>query len=149
MNTRSILLIEDNPGDIGFPRRAPEKNHIANPLMVCEDGQEAFDFLFGADGQPAREAGDLPALILLDLKLPRIDGMELLRRIRNDERTRRLPVVILTTSGERQDIAQSYDLGANSCLRKPVGFTQFTHTDQQSGLYWLIRNEPPSPKVIP
>src|SRR3990172_6905973 len=125
MKSKIILLVEDNPSDVGLTRRALAKSHVANELVVAEDGQDALDFLFGAEATAGREAAELPALVLLDLKLPRVDGLEVLRRIRADERTRRLPVVILTTSNEEQDVAQSYDLGANSYIRKPVDFAQF------------------------
>jgi len=139
MNSRSILLVEDNPSDIELTRRALSKGKILNKLIVVEDGQEALDYL-------ANEAESLPALILLDLKLPKVEGLEVLRRIRATERTRRLPVVILTTSKEEQDVARSYDLGANSYIRKPVDFVQFTQAIQQLGLYWLVVNEAPPPK---
>jgi CheY-like chemotaxis protein len=143
MNNKSILLVEDNPSDIALTRRALEKNHIANTLIVQKDGQEALDFVFGIAGKPNLDPLALPALILLDLKLPRVDGLEFLRRIRADPRTRRLPVVILTTSREDQDVAASYDLGANSYIRKPVDFVQFSEAIRQLGLYWLVLNEVP------
>jgi CheY-like chemotaxis protein len=140
MNPKNILLVEDNPSDIALTRRALEKSRIANEMVVTEDGQEALEYLFGL------EANDLPALILLDLKLPRLDGLQVLRAIRTNEYTSRLPVVILTTSSEEQDIAQSYDLGANSYIRKPVDFTQFVEAIAHLGLYWLVINEPAPPK---
>lgn len=146
MSSKIILLVEDNPSDIGLTKRALEKSRIANDLVVAEDGQEALEYLFGPGPAPGAERNDLPALVLLDLKLPRVDGLEVLRRIRADERTRRLPVVILTTSREEQDVAQSYDLGANSYIRKPVDFAQFAEAIQQLGLYWLLLNEPAPPK---
>ncbi len=143
MNARTILLIEDNPSDVGLTRRALAQSRVANELIVVEDGQEALDYLFGAGAHAGRDVTQLPSLVLLDLKLPRLDGLEVLRRIRADERTRRLPVVILTTSKEEQDIAAGYDLGANSYIRKPVAFAQFARAIQQLGLYWLVLNEPP------
>ena len=146
MKPKIILLVEDNPSDIGLTQRALAKSQIANELVVAEDGQEALDFLFGAGAYAGREIDLSLALILLDLKLPRVDGLEVLRRIRADARTQRLPVVILTSSQEEQDLAQSYDLGANSYIRKPVDFAQFAQAIQHLGLYWLVLNEPP-PKV--
>ncbi|OIR00937.1 response regulator rcp1 [mine drainage metagenome] len=133
---RAILLVEDNPDDEALTLRALAKNHIDNTVIVARDGVEALDYLFGDHAQP------MPALILLDLKLPRIDGLEVLRRIRADDRTRLVPVVILTTSRERQDIVEGYSLGANSYIRKPVDFEQFIQTIDQVGRYWLGLNEP-------
>lgn len=147
MNSKIILLVEDNPSDVGLTQRALAKSHVANELVVAEDGQEALDYLFGAGAYAGREVTELPALVLLDLKLPRVDGLEVLRQIRADVRTSRLPVVILTTSREEQDVAQSYDLGANSYIRKPVDFTQFAQAVEQMGLYWLVLNESAPPKV--
>jgi CheY-like chemotaxis protein len=147
MKSKIILLVEDNPSDVGLTQRALAKSHVANELVVAEDGQEALDYLFGAGAYAGREVTELPALVLLDLKLPRVDGLEVLRQIRADDRTRRLPVVILTTSREEQDVAQSYDLGANSYIRKPVDFTQFAQAVEHLGLYWLVLNESAPPKV--
>ena len=147
MNPKIILLVEDNPSDIGLTQRAMAKSHIANEMVVAEDGQEALDYLFGGGQYTGRDVNELPALVLLDLKLPRVTGLEVLRQIRADERTSRLPVVILTTSKEEQDISQSYDLRANSYIRKPVDFTKFVEAIQHMGLYWLVLNEPPPPKV--
>lgn len=147
MKSKIILLVEDNPSDVGLTQRALAKSHVSNELVVAEDGQEALDYLFGAGAYAGREVTELPALVLLDLKLPRVDGLEVLRQIRADERTRRLPVVILTTSREEQDVAQSYDLGANSYIRKPVDFTQFAQAVEHLGLYWLVLNESAPPKV--
>ena len=147
MKSKIILLVEDNPSDVGLTQRALAKSHVANELVVAEDGQEALDYLFGAGAYAGREVTELPALVLLDLKLPRVDGLEVLRQIRADQRTRRLPVVILTTSKEEQDVAQSYDLGANSYIRKPVDFTQFAQAVEHLGLYWLVLNESAPPKV--
>lgn len=146
MNPKTILLVEDNPSDIALTRRALEKSRIANELFVAEDGQEALEYLFDLDPLTNIHVNDLPALILLDLKLPRVDGLQVLRAIRADAYTGRLPVVILTTSSEEQDIAQSYDLGANSYIRKPVDFTQFVEAVAHLGLYWLVINEPAPPK---
>ncbi|HET7143969.1 MAG TPA: response regulator [Anaerolineales bacterium] len=147
MKNKVILLVEDNPSDIGLTQRALDKSHIANKMVVVEDGQEALDYLFGSGKYTGRDVNKLPALVLLDLKLPRVSGLEVLRQIRAEEHTSRLPVVILTTSQEEQDIAQSYDLRANSYIRKPVDFTQFVQAIQHMGLYWLVLNEPPPPKV--
>ncbi len=147
MNSKIILLVEDNPSDVALTQRALAKSHIANELVIAEDGQEALDYLFGGGQYASRDVSESPALILLDLKLPRVDGLQVLRQIRADEQTRRLPVVILTTSKEEQDVAQSYDLGANSYIRKPVDFTQFVEAIQHMGLYWLVINEPPPPKA--
>lgn len=146
MHSRTILLVEDNPSDVGLTKRALEKGRIVNDLVVAEDGQQALDYLWCNGAYAGREISDFPALTLLDLKLPKVPGLEVLRRIRGDERTRRLPVVILTTSQEERDIATGYDLGVNSYVRKPVDFKQFAAVVEQLGLYWLVLNEPP-PKV--
>lgn len=143
MKTHPILLVEDNDDDVRLTQRALQKNGITNELVVRGDGVAALAYL-----RAATEPGDLPALrlpavILLDLKLPRLDGLEVLRQIRADPLLRRLPVVILTTSKEEQDVIRSYDLGANSYICKPVDFEQFTSAIHQLGLYWLILNEPP------
>ena len=143
MNDKVILLVEDNPSDIGLTIRALERNGIGNRLVVAEDGQDALDYLFCAGAYGTRDIADVPLLVLLDLKLPRIDGLEVLGRIRADPRTRRIPVVILTSSTEEQDIAAGYDLGTNSYIRKPVDFHQFAEVIKQLGLYWLIINQPP------
>ncbi len=147
MKNKIILLVEDNPSDIGLTQRALAKSHIANEMVVVEDGQQALDYLFGGGQFTSRDLTVQPALILLDLKLPRVSGLDVLRQIRADERTSRLPVVILTSSKEEQDIAQGYDLHTNSYIRKPVDFTQFVEAIQHMGLYWLVLNEPPPPKV--
>lgn len=149
MNSKIILLVEDNPSDIGLTQRALAKSNIANKLVVAEDGQEALDYLFGTGNYMGRDSANLPALILLDLKLPKVDGLEVLRQIRADPRTRRQPVVILTTSKEEQDMAASYDLGVNSYIRKPVDFTQFAQAVHQLGLYWLVLNEEPPQVKLP
>jgi two-component system response regulator len=146
MKPKTILLVEDNPSDVELTRRALQKSHIANELIVAEDGQEVLDYLFDGALLAGRSMDDLPALILLDRKLPKVNGLQVLRQIRADEHTSRLPVVILTTSSEEQDVAQSYDLGANSYIRKPVDFKQFVEAVQHLGLYWLVLNEPAAPK---
>ncbi|MBX7191305.1 MAG: response regulator [Sandaracinaceae bacterium] len=133
--TREILLVEDNKRDEELTLRAFRKSGIANPVAVCRDGAEALERLLGAG------AGQLPAVVLLDLKLPKVDGLEVLRALRNDTRTALLPVVVLTSSLEEQDLVRSYQLGANSYVRKPVDFQQFVEAVQQLGLYWLILNE--------
>lgn len=143
MRTRTILLVEDNPSDIELAKRAFQKANILNPVVVAEDGQEALDYLFATGAHKDRNSADLPSIILLDLKLPIIDGLEVLKRIRENEVTRRLLVVILTSSKEEQDIAKGYDLGVNSYIRKPVDFLQFAEAIKQLGIYWLLLNEPP------
>jgi CheY-like chemotaxis protein len=145
VNTGCILLVEDNPSDVRLTRRALEQSHITNPLVVAEDGREALDYLFALGAHAGRDAAELPRLILLDLKLPRVDGLEVLRQLRANERTRRLPVVILTSSQEQQDIIAGYELGANSYVRKPVDFAQFVEAVRILGLFWLLLNEPPPP----
>ncbi len=146
MNSKVILLVEDNPSDVGLTRRALEVNNIANELIVAEDGREALDYLFAEGAYAGRDITDVPTLVLLDLKLPRVDGLEVLRGIRADARTKRVPVVVLTSSKEEEDVAASYDLGVNSYIRKPVDFNQFVTAAKHLGLYWLVLNEPP-PKM--
>lgn len=143
MEEKLILLVEDNPDDQALTLRALKKNNIKNRVVIRQDGVEALDFLFcqGADAQ--RDPLDMPQVVLLDLKLPKIDGLEVLRRIRSDERTRLLPVVILTSSKEEQDMIRGYGYGANSYVRKPIDFNQFVEAVNQLGLYWLVLNEPP------
>lgn len=143
MEVKMILLVEDNPDDEALTLRALKKNNIGNRVAVCHDGPEALDFLFCTGGYSDRDPDDLPQVILLDLKLPKIDGLEVLRRIRSEERTRLLPVVILTSSKEEQDLISGYRNGANSYIRKPVDFNQFVEAVRQLGLYWLVLNEPP------
>lgn len=136
MNEKVILLIEDNPDDVDLTIRAFKKNNISNQIVIARDGEEALEKLFG----PKRV---LPAVILLDLKLPKIDGLEVLRRIRKDDRTKLMPVVILTSSKEDKDRINGYSLGANSYVRKPVDFAKFIEAVKQLGLYWLLLNEAP------
>lgn len=135
-----ILLVEDNPDDELLTLRALRQNNIANDVIVARDGAEALQYLFGSETEPPKDFSG-PTVVLLDLKLPKIDGLEVLRRIRADERTALLPVVILTSSTEEQDIVSGYSLGANSYVRKPVDFAQFADAVRQLGLYWLILNE--------
>ncbi len=146
MHDKVILLVEDNQDDEILTLRAFKKNKILNQVVVARDGAEALDFLFGRGAFAGRDPCDQPTVILLDLKLPKVDGLEVLRALRADERTRLLPVVILTSSREEQDLLSSYSLGANSYIRKPVDFDQFIHAVGQLGLYWLVLNEtPPCP----
>ena len=146
-NKRAILLVEDNPDDVALTLRALKKNNITNKVVVARDGIETLDYLFGRGAYAGRDTTDLPMVVLLDLKMPRMDGLEVLQELRNDDRTRLLPVVILTSSKEERDMIEGYSLGANSYVRKPVDFTQFTDAVRQLGLYWLLLNEPPP--VIP
>jgi CheY-like chemotaxis protein len=146
LSRKTILLVEDNPSDVDLTKRALSKGRVANELVVAEDGQEALDYLQCTGPYLGRDPSDLPALTLLDLKLPKVPGLEVLRRIRSDPKLRRLPVVILTSSNEERDVAAGYDLGVNSYIRKPVDFKQFVDAVQQLGLYWLVLNEA-APKV--
>ncbi len=139
-----ILLVEDNPDDEALTLRALAKNKISNEIVVARDGVEALDFLFATGAHAGRQDASLPQVVLLDLKLPKIDGLEVLRRIRAHARTKILPVVVLTSSIEDRDIVESYSLGANSYVRKPVDFAQFVEAVRQLGLYWLVLNERPS-----
>jgi len=141
MKNRVILLVEDNPDDVKLTKRALAKNNITNKVVIANDGVEALDYLKYAARDSAGQV-QLPAVILLDLNLPKIDGLEVLRQIRSTDRIRRLPVVVLTSSREDQDLIKSYDLGANSFIRKPVDFNQFTEAARYLGLYWLLLNEP-------
>ena len=143
MKDKIILLVEDNPDDELLTLRALKKNGVLNEVVVARDGVEALDYLFGTGSYAGRDTGVMPQLILLDLKLPRVDGLEVLRRLRADERTRLLPVVILTSSKEQQDMLDGYGLGANSYVRKPVNFEQFVNAVEQLKLYWLVLNEAP------
>ena len=141
MENKVILLVEDNPRDEALTLRALKKSNIANEVVVARDGVEALDYLFGTGAHAGRETDVMPQLVLLDLKLPRVDGLQVLQRIRADERTRRLPVVIFTSSNEEEDLITSYNLGANSYVRKPVDFEQFLEATRQLGLYWLVLNQ--------
>ena len=143
MNDKSILLVEDNPDDEELTLRALKKNNILNEVNVVRDGAEALDYLFCQGAYAGRDASRHPAVTLLDLKLPKVEGLEVLKRLRADERTRLLPVVILTSSKEEQDLVNGYRLGANSYIRKPVDFEKFMEAVRQLGLYWLVLNEPP------
>ncbi len=139
MSKKVILLVEDNPDDELLTMRALKKNNVINDIVLCRNGVEAIDYLFGKNSDET----DLPQLILLDLKLPKIDGLEVLRKIRTSERTRFLPVVVLTSSKEERDIVESYKLGANSYIQKPVDFSQFVEAVKQLQLYWLVMNVSP------
>lgn len=141
MKGGTVLLVEDNPDDVLFTLRAFEKNHIFNEVVVAADGAQALEYLLPADESKALQ----PALVLLDVNLPKVDGLEVLRRIRSHPRTERLPVVVLTTSNEERDIVESYRLGANSFVRKPVTFAQFVEATRVLGIYWLLVNEPAPP----
>ena len=138
-----ILLVEDNPDDELLAVRALRKNNIGNEIVIARDGVEAMDYLFGTGQYSGRDLSEMPQIILLDLKLPKIDGLEVLRRIRSDDRTKLLPVAVLTSSREEKDLVDSYSLGANSYIRKPVDFDQFCESVRQLGLYWLVLNEVP------
>ena len=142
-NELEILLVEDNPTDAELTIRALKKHHLANHLVHVADGQEALDFLFGAGEHEGRDVMKLPKVVLLDLKLPKVGGIEVLRQLRADERTKRVPVVILTSSHEDKDVIDTYDLGANSYIVKPVEFENFSEAVSRLGLYWLLLNEPP------
>jgi two-component system, response regulator len=143
MNDKVILLVEDNADDEALTIRALQRNKIKNEVVVARDGAEALEYLFGTGAHEGRKTQVLPQLVLLDLKLPKVDGLEVLRRIRADDRTKRLPVVILTSSKEERDLLDGYDLGANSYVRKPVDFTEFASVVRQLELYWLVLNESP------
>ena len=143
MNDKTIVLVEDNADDELLTLRALKRNNLQNPVVVARDGAEALDYLFGEGAHAGRDTSQPPAVILLDLKLPKIDGLEVLKRIRADPRTELLPIVILTSSREEQDRIASYRLGCNSYVRKPVDFEEFMEAARQLGLYWLLLNESP------
>jgi two-component system response regulator len=142
-NYIEILLVEDDPNDVELTLRAFNKNKLTNRIHVVRDGAEALEYLFGSGASAGGDLHNKPRVILLDLKLPKVDGMEVLRRIKSDERARLIPVVVLTSSREERDIVESYKLGVNSYIAKPVDFDQFTKTVRQLGLYWLLLNQPP------
>jgi two-component system, response regulator len=148
IGNKVILLVEDNPDDERLTLRAFQKKKILNPVVVAHDGVEALDYLFATNTHAGRDTTIMPALILLDLKLPKIDGLEVLRQVRADPRTKLIPVVVLTSSKEQQDLVESYGLGANSYIRKPVDFDKFTEAAGYLGMYWLMWNEaPPIPET--
>jgi two-component system, response regulator len=147
MDNKIILLVEDNPDDVDLTLRALKKNNIRNDIVVANDGAEALDFLFGTGKYSGRDLSVMPTVILLDLKLPKIDGLEVLRRLRENELTKLLPVVILTSSKEEQDILTGYSFRVNSYVRKPVDFNQFAEAVNHLGLYWLLLNEVPPVKI--
>ena len=141
MEKKIVLLVEDNPDDEELTRLAFDECHLANELVVVRDGQEALDYLFSTGKYADRGSAELPQVVLLDLKLPKVDGLEVLERVRSDERTRRLPVVVLTSSKEEQDLIDSYSMGASSYIQKPVDYLQFVEAVRQLGLYWLVLNQ--------
>jgi two-component system, response regulator len=145
MDERTILLVEDNPDDEALTLRALKKHNIRNEVVVVHDGAEALDWLFARGAYAGRDASQLPQVVLLDLKLPKVTGLEVLRAVRDNPRTKRLPVVLLTSSKEEQDVIAGYDLGANSYVRKPVDFGDFAEAIRQLGLYWLVLNETAPP----
>ncbi|MBI5190362.1 MAG: response regulator [Nitrospirae bacterium] len=144
MKDKRILLVEDNPDDVELTLRALKKNNILNEVVVARDGVEAVDYVFGTGSYEGRDISELPMIVLLDLKLPRMDGIEVLKMLRENEATKMLPVIILTSSKEESDLIKGYSLGCNSYIRKPVDFTQFSDTVRQIGLYWLLLNVPPT-----
>jgi len=146
LENKMILLVEDNADDEELTLRALKKNHIGNKVFIVRDGAEALDFLFCTGIYADRDPSEMPQVTLLDLKLPKVDGLEVLRRLRADERTHTLPIVILTSSNEEKDVVEGYQLGANSYVRKPVDFNEFLEAARQLGLYWLVLNNAPPPK---
>jgi two-component system, response regulator len=139
-----ILLVEDNPNDVELTLRAFKKNNLTNPIHVARDGEEALDFIFGRGIHAGRSLKNGPKLILLDLKLPRVDGLEVLRQVKSDPKTKSIPVVVLTSSREERDIVESYELGVNSYIVKPVDFEQFIESARTLGMYWILINQPPN-----
>jgi two-component system, response regulator len=148
-NWVEILLVEDNPNDVELTLHAFKKNRLTNRIQVVRDGAEALDFIFCAGAYAQRSIRDSPKVILLDLGLPKVAGLEVLRRLKEDPRTRKIPVVVLTSSREERDIVESYHLGVNSYIVKPVDFDQFTEAVRQLGLYWVLLNQPPPPQTDP
>jgi len=143
-NDVEILLIEDNPNDVELTLHAFKKYNLANRIQVARDGAEALDYLFATGAFAQRDINQRPKVVLLDLKLPKVDGLEVLRRIKADPRTKLIPVVVLTSSSEESDLVESYKLGVNSYIRKPVDFEQFTEAARTIGMYWLLLNQPPT-----
>jgi two-component system response regulator len=143
INEVEILLVEDNPNDVELTLRALKKRNLANKVHVVKDGAEALEFIFGTGTYAERDINQIPKVILLDLKLPKVDGLEVLRIVKSDERTKVIPVVVLTSSKEESDLVESYRLGANSYITKPVDFDKFAQTVSEMGLYWLLVNQPP------
>ena len=143
MIQKTILLVEDNPDDVDLTLRALKKNNILNEIVIARDGAEALDYLFGRGAYSSRDLSEFPEVILLDLKLPKVDGLEVLQKIRSNEKTKLLPVVILTSSKEEKDLINGYSLGCNSYIRKPVDFNKFIEAIKQLQVYWLLLNEPP------
>ena len=146
--SKTILLVEDNPDDAALTLRAFERSNVLNPIVVVRDGVEALDFLFARGAHAGRAGKPPPTLVILDLKLPKLDGLGVLKAVRGDERTRLIPVVILTSSKEEQDLIQGYSLGANSYVRKPVDFAEFQEAVRLLGIYWLMTNQPPPERPI-
>jgi CheY-like chemotaxis protein len=140
-----LLLVEDNPQDLELALRALHKSNLANRIQVARDGAEALDYIFGEGPHAGRNIAEVPRVILLDLKLPKVDGLEVLRRVKSDERTKTIPVVVMTSSKEQRDIVESYQLGVNSYIVKPVNFDSFVSAVRDLGLYWLLLNQPPKP----
>jgi len=143
VDNKVIFLVEDNPDEVTLTLRTFKKNHILNEVVVAHDGSEALDYLFGAGSHAGRDTGDMPVIVMLDLKLPKVSGLEVLKAMRADDRTRLIPVVVLTSSDEERDLVQSYQLGANSYVRKPVDFVRFSEAMRQLALYWLVLNQAP------